>query len=801
MLSVYPGGLATNVGTILPPVFGVYAALAVLLAASVTIGLALWRLSGWERASACAPAAGFALLLVVTEIAAHLPGRTVTAAAVAGALFLGSLVVLVAAPYPRGAGLGGAVLVVGVSLVLVALPFIGSGGFGILGEGDNNDMAVHLGAAYWLQTHAIQQDVMLVKPGYPLGPHALAATLGTGLRVSVLQGFTAVMLAVPVLTALTALAGLERLRRGWRFVGALFVGFAYLVSSYFAQAAFKETTEALLLLAFVLGLREFAGELRWPRPRQAVPLGVLAAASVYVYSYNGIAWPAAALIAAVVFAALQAGPAFPQRGAMLLRDAALPLAAGLLVCAVAVAPDIGRMIDFSHSHYAHEPPNGTGNLAHKISPAQALGVWLASDFRFNPHPRVLTVICLVLAGVALVWALARWWRDGDLTVPTALVAAIALYLYATHAKNIYNSAKALPILAPLVMLLIVSVLLPQERPRQATSRRGLERFRLPLALIVLLPAAWSSFIALRDAPVGSDAHDRELAAIRHRIAGQKTLFLVNDDFGVWLLRGAVVARPAFLYSPWIVELNPQKPFRGGEPLDFDSVPADTLAQVRYIVTSRTPFHSSIPEGVRPVASTPSYELWERVAQPRPRRVLAEDGQPAATLDCTQQDQRAVSRTPGVAHVLPPPVVGHASDWSGSVRGAGESGSQQLHLPAGGWDISLQYVSRQPMRVRSSTGLDVTLPGDLERLGAYWFAGTVRSDGTKPVTITATTQRLPLAARLLGAPGKTRALVSPEGRPLGALVATRHGAGGQTIPLSQACGRYVDWYRFKGDAAG
>jgi len=781
-------------------VLGVYAALAVLLAASVTIGLALWRVSGWERASFCAPAAGFALLLVVTEIASRLPGRTITAVVVCGLLFIAALAVLFAAPYPRDSELGGGVLVAGLSLLLVALPFIASGGFGILGEGDNNDMSVHFGAAYWLQTHAIQQDAMLVKPGYPLGPHALAATLGTGLRVSVPQGFTAVMLVVPVLTALAALGGLERLRPGWRWLGALFVGFAYLATSYLAQAAFKETIEALLLLAFVIGLREFAGELRWPRARQAVPLGVLAAATMYVYSYNGIAWPAAALLAAVVFSALQAGPAFAQRGAMLMRDAALPLAAGVLVVAVLVAPDIGPMIDFSHSHYAHEPRGGTGNLAHKISPAQALGVWLAPDFRFNPHPRVLTVICIVFAAIAFVWAFARWWRDGDVTVPTAVLSAVLLYLWATHTKNIYNSAKALPIVAPLVMLLIVSVLLPQERPRQATSRRGLERFRLPIALIVLLPAAYSSFIALRDAPVGSEAHDSELAAIRHRIAGQKTLFLLDDDFGLWLLRGAVVERPAFLYSPAIVALNPQKPFRGGEPLDFDSVTADTLSQVRYIVTSRTPFHSSPPEGVRLVATTPSYELWERVGTPQPRRVLFEDGQPAATLDCTQQDQRGVSRTPGVAHVLPPPVVGHATDWSGSVRGAGQSGSQRLHLPAGEWDISLQYVSRQPLRVRSSTGLDVTLPGDLERLGSYWLAGTVRSDGTGPVTITATTQRLPLAARLLGAPGKTRALVSVDNRPLGALVATQHGAAGQTIPLSEACGRYVDWYRFNGDAA-
>ena len=44
---------------------------------------------------------------------------------------------------------------------------------------------------------------------------------------------------------------------------------------------------------------------------------------------------------------------------------------------------------------------------------------------------------------------------------------------------------------------------------------------------------------------------------------------MNDDFGVWELRGAVIARPQFLYTPLVLRLNPEKPFRGGEPLDFD----------------------------------------------------------------------------------------------------------------------------------------------------------------------------------------------------------------------------------------
>jgi hypothetical protein len=121
-------------------VFGVYAAVAVLLAASVTVGLALWRLSGWERASYCAPAVGFAFLMCVTEVTAWLPGRTVTSSAVVAALVVASAYVLWVAPYPPGESVPDLALVVAASLVLVALPFIASGGFGVLGMGDNNDL-------------------------------------------------------------------------------------------------------------------------------------------------------------------------------------------------------------------------------------------------------------------------------------------------------------------------------------------------------------------------------------------------------------------------------------------------------------------------------------------------------------------------------------------------------------------------------------------------------------------------------------------------------------------------------------
>lgn len=779
-------------GTILRTVFGAYAAAAVILAASVVIGLALWRLSGWERASFCAPAAGYALLLIVCDVAARLPGRTVTAAVVAAVLAALSVLVLLMAPYPPAGVAGHGFALAVLSLLLVGLPFAVSGHFGVLGVGDNNDMAVHMGAAYWLQTHAVQQDVMLVKPGYPLGPHSIAATLGTGLGISVEQAFMAVMMVVPALTGLTAYAGLDRLSRAPRFIAALLVGFAYMAASYYAQAAFKETIEGLLLLAFVVGLREFAGELHWPRARQAVPLGVIAAGAVYTYSYPGIYWVVAALGIIWLAMALRGGAGFIARGVYLVRDAIWPLAAGTLAFLVAVAPESPRVVHFATSHYANEPPAGLGNLAHAITPAQTLGVWLRPDFRFDPDPRWLTVIGLVLAAGALAWAFVSWWREEDVTMPAAFVGAVVVWLVASKTKNPYNAAKGLAIMSPLVMLLVVSVLLAPRRD-QRFARPGLSRVRLPVAALVVVLAAISSFLALRDAPVGPQSPWAQLGSFRPQIKGQLTIADYDDDFALWQLRGAIVGRFRFLYTPLLVPLRTVKHWAPGQATDFDSFTSATLDRAAYVVTSRTAFASQPPRNFKLAASTPQYELWRRTGRTPPRSVLPEGGRPGAPLDCGSAAGRALSRRRGIAHVIAPPVVAPPTAWSADVRGAGDGASQRLRLPAGTWDISLQYVSSQPLTI-TAAGLRARLPGNLARMGPFYSAGRVRSDGRHTVTVTASIAKLPAFGRLLGSSGHTRALDSLHNRPLGAIAATRVDLRGRNVPLRRACGRYVDWYR-------
>jgi hypothetical protein len=123
----------------------------------------------------------------------------------------------------------------------------------------------------------------------------------------------------------------------------------------------------------------------------------------------------------------------------------------------------------------------------------------------------------------------------------------------------------------------------------------------------------------------------------------------------------------------------------------------------------------------------------------------------------------------------------------------------IKLPRGTWDLSLQYVSTTGLDIRVR-GLHAALPATLDRLGPYYLAGTVVVPRTSSVTLIVTAKRMNALARLLGAPGATRALNSPGYLPLDGVAFTRHGARERVMPVRSACGRYVDWVAPR-DSAG
>ena len=135
-----------------------------------------------------------------------------------------------------------------------SLPFAFNERHGPLGEGIyTNDQGAQLYWTDWLQ-NGFGPEPKAVQFGYPTGPQAVAAAAAEATNAPLLDAFNGLLLAIPVLTALAALAALDSLPPGRRVVCASLAGLPYLGASFLAQSAFKETAMALLVLAFAVAL-------------------------------------------------------------------------------------------------------------------------------------------------------------------------------------------------------------------------------------------------------------------------------------------------------------------------------------------------------------------------------------------------------------------------------------------------------------------------------------------------------------------------------------------------------------------
>ncbi len=511
---------------------GTYASFSLILGLSALCGQAVFAACGRRTWSRLAPAVGLATLLAVAWATVRLPGRGTAAAltlvvfGTAAALVLrGRLVDLPRALRP-GVPLGLAAVVVG------SLPFVVEMRFGILGTGLNPDMSQHLFAADRLAHGGVER---LVSEGYPLGPHALVVAISS-LGASPVHAFDGLQLAVAVSTCLAALALLEPLTPWRRIAGALAVGYAYLLAAYFVQGAFKETIEALFVLAFAIALGELergsAAAREGPRQLAALPLAALAIGAVYAYSFPGLLWLAAALgVWAVAELARHADAVAALRGAA---PAAL-VALGAL--AIAIAPETGRMADFASFETFDPDGAGLGNLFNRLSPLQALGIWPSGDFRVEPGdgsvPAVVFYLGAALGAAALGYGL--WWavRRRELALPAALAGGAALWLYTLLAGTPYQEAKALVLLTPLVAMISIRGLLAGSAPTAA-------------AVAFLFAAGGSSVLALANGPVGPSGYSPALAELRGELGARSTFVfaprkLIDEVHGTdylnWELRG------------------------------------------------------------------------------------------------------------------------------------------------------------------------------------------------------------------------------------------------------------------------
>ena len=108
-----------------------------------------------------------------------------------------------------------------------------------------------------------------------------------------------------------------------------------------------------------------------------------------------------------------------------------------------------------------------------------------------------------------------------------------------------------------------------------------------LAVVFILLAGASSFLAVRQAAVGPSDHADELAEMRELVAGEKVLFLGRDDFIAYELTGSdeITGIVANFYSVEDARSRFQTGEGGGEKFDIDALFPKTLDQFDWIVAA------------------------------------------------------------------------------------------------------------------------------------------------------------------------------------------------------------------------
>jgi hypothetical protein len=216
-----------------------------------------------------------------------------------------------------------------------------------------------------------------------------------------------------------------------------------------------------------------------------------------------------------------------------------------------------------------------------------------------------------------------------------------------------------------------------------------------------------------------------------------------------------------------------------------------MNKFKWVVTTSAAMQSQAPPGFVPRLRTGDFILWHREHDVGRRRTLYEPINPGAPLDCSNPEQAPITKVDGTATVFTvQPVIGKV--WSPSpALTQTKPAHMRLYLTPGHWDLSIQYASTQPLHV-TANGPGLASPFSAELRTNLLFRGPspyypvgsldVKKAGT--VIVNVDVGDPPLVGRLLRTESKAY---------LAGLAATRTDPARETIPLSQACGRYVDWY--------
>ena len=521
---------------------------------------------------------------------------------------------------------------------------------------------------------------------------------------------------------------------------------------------------------------------------------ILAAASVFTFSIPGLAWFALAVPIWLALEALWGSSPIDYRAAARTISAhRIAVAVGALVVVALAVIAVGPASAFIEK--IDDVQASAGRLGSPVFPGEALGIWPEGDFRIVRGEVGGALVATALGALAAAYGLWVLARRRQLALLATLIAGALVYAGARLFAEIHVEAKALAVIAPLVLLDR-----PAGAPRPDRRAASGER-RAPPAT----PSAWLCSPAppsqpcsrCAAAPVGFDDRAAGLERLGERAEGESVAFLGVDRFAGYRLRGTLARAPAG-YVPEEIESRPEKRWQQGDAADFDTLDSGKLDKFSYAITTTAAYASAPPRNFEPVLESGDYTLWRRSGETPRSRVLEEAGAPGLVGCVEPADREALASVFAIEPVLagpwrgPEPVETAAAGQEDAFL-APATATATLDLPrAGTYELSLQYHSQAPLEVLIDGEPVAELPPSLDGMyidgagrGAFWPAGELESAGRGPVEV---------EVRAEAPTGLQEALGVERRVWLGELAASS-AADPVARALTGDCDAYVDHFRF------
>jgi hypothetical protein len=480
--------------------------------------------------------------------------------------------------------------------------------------------------------------------GYPMGAHALLATLQPLTGASIPAIYQPVIAASASLAAMamTQLARASGLRTPLAALAGALPMAGVLVYRYALHGAIKEVVViALLATAAALARESLDRTLSF---RVAIPIALCAAALLHVFSAVGAIW-------ALVLGILVLGVALLEgRGVRAVVRLAI---AGAVIGVIAVAAnlsDIGHFANHAGDAFASSGGASTAYMGHLLRPiplTETAGVWLTGDYRgpvvndATVPNAVLIALVGLLAGVGIVLELRRRRPVGLLLlIPAAVVAAAFI-----PQLSPYAGAKLLVILSPAVVLMAA---LGGLQLVQGSTRRVAVAAGVVTGLVVLGLAGTASF-GFRYATLAPSGRIAALEDAADHAKGDGPWLMAEwEEYAKYFMRDLKVNSAFEAESPRPAELRPPGGPLFGQYYDLDQLTLPYVTSFPGIITRRSPVASRPPAAFRLVYSNDYYDVWRRRPGVRVLEHMPLQHRHDATLQpsCAEVRRLAASARPG-----------------------------------------------------------------------------------------------------------------------------------------------------------